>query len=52
MKLYIIDIDKTEIPIYEYNNKVIIRHIIDVLYSDYVGYKTKSRGIIKQIQKY
>ena len=52
MTLYFIDINKTEIPILEQNDKTIIRHIIDILYSDYVGYKTKSRGIIKQIQKY
>lgn len=52
MKLYVIDIDKTQIPSFEQNDKVILRHIIDVLYGDYVGYKTKSRGIIKQIKKY
>ena len=52
MTLYFIDINKTEIPILEQNDKTIIRHIIDILYSHYVGYKTKSRGIIKQIQKY
>jgi DNA repair protein RecO (recombination protein O) len=52
MKLYVIDIDKTEIPVLEDSDKIIVRHIVDVLFSDYVGYKTKSRGIIKQIQKY
>lgn len=52
MKLYVIDISKTEIPVLEQNDKVILRHIIDVLYQDYVSYKTKSRGIIKQIMKY
>lgn len=52
MTLYFIDVNTTEIPILEQNDKTIIRHIIDVLYQDYVGYKTKSRGIIKQIQKY
>ena len=52
MKLYVIDIDKTSIPVIEKNDKIILRHIIDVLYGDYVSYKTKSRGIIKQIQKY
>ena len=52
MKLYVIDINKTLVPILEKNDKVILRHIIDVLYEDYVSYKTKSRGIIRQIQKY
>ena len=52
MKLYVIDINKTEIPVFEKNERVTIRHIIDVLYEDYVSYKTKSRGIIRQIQKY
>lgn len=52
MKLYRIDINKTEIPLLEKNDKIIIRHIIDVLYMDYVAYKTKSLGIIKQILKY
>lgn len=52
MKLYVIDIVKTDITVLEQNEKVMLRHIIDVLFSDYVGYKTKSRGIIKQIQKY
>jgi DNA repair protein RecO (recombination protein O) len=52
MTLYFIDINKTEIPKLERNDKTIIRHILDILYADYVGYKTKSRGIIKQIQKY
>ena len=52
LKLYAIDINKTEIPVLESIDKTIVRHIIDVLYGDYVGYKTKSRGIIRQIQKY
>ena len=52
MKLYAIDINKADIPVFEHNDKVTLRHIIDVLYGDYVGYKTKSRGIIKQIKKY
>ncbi len=51
-KLYAIDINKTTIPLLEKNDKVILRHIIDVLYEDYVSYKTKSRKIIRQIQKY
>lgn len=52
IKLYVIDISKEEIPLLQKKDKVIIRHIIDVLYQDYVSYKTKSRGIIKQIMKY
>jgi len=52
MVLYFIDINTTKIPLFETNDKVIIRHILDILYADYVSYKTKSRGIIKQIQKY
>jgi len=52
IKLYVIDIDKTVIPEIEKNDKKILRHIIDILYSDYVGFKTKSRSILDQIQKY
>lgn len=50
--LYIIDITKDDIPKIPISIKVIIREIIDVLYDEFVSFKTKSRKIIKQIEKY
>ena len=51
-RLYGIDLDKEQILNLTNNHKVIVRHIIDVLFNDYLGYKTKSRSIIEQFQKY
>ncbi|MBN2604436.1 MAG: DNA repair protein RecO [Bacilli bacterium] len=50
--LYGIDLDRAPIPMLEKNMKVIIRNIIDIMYHDYLGFKTKSRSIIEQFQKY
>jgi len=50
--LYIIDITKQDIPEITNALKVIIRNVIDVLYDEFVSFKTKSRKIIKQIEKY
>lgn len=50
--LYYIDVEKQELPDIDSNDRVIIRHIIDLLYDEFISYKTKSRGILKQIKKY
>jgi len=50
--LYGIDLDQQTVPVLDKNRKVIIRHIVDLLFNDYLGYKTKSRSIIEQFQKY
>lgn len=52
MELYFIDIDKKEIPNLSDTTKIIIRHVIDVLYDEFVSYHTKSMKIIKQFDKY
>jgi len=50
--LYYIDISNLELPIVTDNQKVIIRHIVDQLFDQYVSFKTKSRKILLQLQKY
>jgi len=50
--LYYIDITKQEIPVISNALKTIIRNIIEMLYDEFVSFKTKSRKIIKQIEKY
>ena len=50
-ELYFIDINKTELPRIEKPVKAIIRHIIDMLYDEFISFKTKSREILKQIEK-
>jgi DNA repair protein RecO (recombination protein O) len=50
--LYYIDIDKTDFPVFTKNQVILIRHIIDSLYEEYIGYRSKSRQILKQIKKY
>ena len=52
MALYYIDLDKDDIIKLSANERVIIRHIIDMLYAEFISFKTKSREIIKQIKKY
>ena len=52
MTLYYLDLDKTDIPAIDANDRVILRHIIDLLYSEFVGYQSKSRSILKQLKKY
>ncbi|QMS85908.1 DNA repair protein RecO [Candidatus Xianfuyuplasma coldseepsis] len=50
--LYYIDITMNNIPDIEGNYRILIRHIIDALYDEFVGYHSKSRTILKQIKKY
>ncbi len=52
ISLYYIDISDFEIPIVTDNQLVIIRHIIDQLFDQYVSFRTKSRKILLQLQKY
>lgn len=52
IQLYYIDLDKDQLPNITPNQKRIIRQIIDGLYDEFVGFKTKSSKIIKQLQKY
>ena len=51
-KMYYIDIDKFESFELSKNERVIIRNIIDQLFDQYVSFKTKSRNILLQLQKY
>lgn len=50
--LYFMDIEQHTIPEIDQNRRVIIRHIIDLLFDEFVGFHTKSREILKQIKKY
>ncbi len=50
--LYYMDINHFKQPDLSKNERIMIRHIIDTTYTDYISYRTKSRGIIKQIKKY
>ncbi len=50
--LYYIDIDNDDLPVIDEPVKAVIRNIIDMLYDEFISFKTKSRSIIKQIQKY
>ncbi len=50
--LYYIDLDKHEIPDLSHNDRVKIRHILDLLFDEFVSFKTKSREILKQLKKY
>jgi DNA repair protein RecO (recombination protein O) len=52
MKLYYIDLSKDDVPDISANERVVLRHILDMLYDDFVGYKSKSRLILKQMKKY
>lgn len=51
-KLYRIDIVQDELPEIDTQTKAILRNIIDLLYEEFITFKTKSREIIKQFQKY
>ncbi len=51
-KLYYLDIDDFEAIDIPANERVIIRNIIDILIDQYISFKTKSRTILKQLQKY
>ena len=51
-ELYYMDINQYfEIPLSK-NERIMIRHIIDVTFDDFIGYHSKSRTILKQIKKY
>lgn len=52
MILYYMDITQTTLPEFTPNDRVRIRHIIDLLYDEFVGYQTKSREILRQLKKY
>jgi DNA repair protein RecO (recombination protein O) len=49
---YYIDISKESLPLIPKEVRSSIRHILDIMYDEFVGYKTKSRSIIKQFLKY
>ena len=51
-ELYRMDISDLKTFEFTKNERIMIRHIIDVTYSDFTGYQSKSRSIIKQIKKY
>jgi len=51
-KLYYLNIDDFKIINLNKNDRMIIRHIIDQLFEQYVSFKTKSRNILLQLQKY
>lgn len=50
--LYYIDIDKQELPEIDESERHTIRHILDILFDEFVSFKTKSREILKQLKKY
>lgn len=49
---YFINIDEYFDVELSHTENIMIRHILDLLYDEYVGYKSKSRNILKQIKKY
>ena len=49
---YFMDIDEFYDIQLSQNERIMIRHILDLLYEEYVGYHSKSRTILKQIKKY
>ena len=50
-QLYYLNIDTDKLPSIEPHTKQKLRFIIDILYDEFVGYKTKSSIIIKQLEK-
>lgn len=50
--LYYINLSEDELPKLTDNYRSILRHIIDMLYDEFVSFKSKSLTIIKQIKKY
>lgn len=50
--LYYMDINQYITLDISKNLRIMIRHIIDISFDEFVSYKTKSRGILKQIIKY
>jgi DNA repair protein RecO (recombination protein O) len=52
MLLYYIDLDTTELPQIAPNQRILLRHILDLLYQEFVSFESKSRSILRQIKKY
>lgn len=50
--LYYIDLNTQEVPEISEVDKRMIRHILDILFDEFVSFKTKSRKILKQLKKY
>lgn len=50
--LYRLDVTTDELPVVAPNDRVILRHIIDLLYEEFVGVHTRSRSILRQLKKY
>lgn len=50
--LYYMDIDQYEELDLNKNERIMIRHIIDVSFEEFVSFRTKSRSILKQLKKY
>jgi DNA repair protein RecO (recombination protein O) len=50
--LYYVNIDVINDIELGKNERIMIRHIIDMTYEEFISYKTKSREILKQILKY
>lgn len=51
-QLYYMDINQLKTVEISRNERIMIRHILDITYSDYISFQSKSRSIIKQIKKY
>lgn len=49
---YFMNIDEYYNVELSHNERIMVRHILDLLYDEYIGYKSKSRSILKQIKKY
>lgn len=51
-QLYVIDIERDELPEIDKPTMRIIRSIIDLLYDEFISYNTRSKEILKQIENY
>lgn len=51
-ELYYLDIEQGVDVSVDDTNKIIIRHILDLLYAEFVSYRSKSLRIIEQLKKY
>jgi DNA repair protein RecO (recombination protein O) len=51
-ELYYMNIDEYKDISLTKNETIMIRHIIDLLYDEFIGFQSKSRSILKQIKKY
>ena len=50
--LYYVDINTYKEFDLPQNERIMVRHIIDTTYEEFIGYHSKSRSILKQIKKY